>query len=61
MYAKNVLVNDEKVRIAIMATVRSVRVVGVKVGNFQTMKRTSTPVFIDFTVRNTARLLLAYR
>ena len=45
----------------LVAFVRSVPQISIRVGVFQNLQRTSTPTFIDFTVRNTARLLLAHR
>ena len=34
---------------------------GIQVGNFHTMERTSTPIFVDFVVRNLAGLLVLLR
>ena len=40
--------------------IRSIPRTGIKVGNFHTMERVSTLVFIDFVVRNIVNLLVAY-
>ena len=38
--------------------VESVRAVGIKVGDFHTMERASTPMFIDYVIRNVVSLLV---
>ncbi|CAG7730496.1 unnamed protein product, partial [Allacma fusca] len=40
--------------------VASVSNVGIKVGEFHTMERESTPIFIDFVVKTIATLLITY-
>ena len=39
---------------------RSIPLVGIKVGSFHTLERTSTPVFVDFVVRNIVGMLVVY-
>ena len=39
---------------------KSVPVVGIKVGDFHMLERTSTPVFLDFVVRNIVGMLVLY-
>ena len=60
MRAKTLTAENMEV-LSLVAFLRSVPLIGVQIGIFQRMKRTSTPEFIDFTVRTTARLLLANR
>ena len=58
--ARNISTSESQVSF-LTSYIRSVPDIGIKVGEFHTLKRTSTSAFVDFTVRNTARLLLAYR
>lgn len=39
---------------------KSVPSVGIKVGNFHTLERTSTPIFLDFVGRNIVSMLVVY-
>ena len=41
--------------------VNSLPLVGVKVGDFHVMERTSTPVFLQYIVTNIVNMLVAYR
>ena len=38
----------------------SISKLGIKVGEFHTFERTSTPAFIDFVVTNVVNMLVAY-
>ena len=40
--------------------VRSIPTVGIKVGEFHMLERTSTPVFIQYVLTNIVNMLLAY-
>ena len=44
-----------------MRQVKSLRVVPLRVGSFHHLQRNSTAVFLDFSVKNAARLVIAYR
>lgn len=39
----------------------SIPSVGIKVGNFHTLERTSTPVFLNYVLTNVVNMLVAYR
>ena len=39
---------------------RSIPEMGIKVGEFHTLERTSTPVFVDYVVKNIASMLVAF-
>ena len=41
--------------------IESVQAAGIQLGSFGTFERESTPVFLDFVVRNIAGLLLSLR
>ena len=41
--------------------INSIPLVGVKVGDFHVMERTSTPVFLHYIVTNIVNMLVAYR
>ena len=41
--------------------IKSIPIVGIRVGNFNTMERQSTPIFIDFITRSICTLLIACR
>ena len=41
--------------------VRSIPEVGVKVGEFHVLEKTSTPVFLDFVVNNVVNLLVTFK
>ena len=43
------------------ARVNSIPAVGVKVGDFHTMERASTPVFLHYVLTNVVNMLVAYR
>ena len=43
-----------------MRRVRAIQPVGIKVGDFHIMERTSTPVFLHYVLTNVVSLLLAY-
>lgn len=40
---------------------RSLRKVAIQVGNFHHLQRVSTPIFLDFSVKNMVRLVMFYR
>ena len=41
--------------------IKSIPQTGIKVGHFHTIERVSTPIFIDFVLRNIVSMLVAYR
>ena len=41
--------------------VKSVQPMGIAVGEFHTLERTSTPVFVDYVLTNIVNMLVAYR
>ena len=40
---------------------KSIRTMSIRVGSFHHLQRVSTPTFIDFSVKNVARLVMAFR
>ena len=50
----------DRKRQAVAKYLRSIPKLGIKVGEFHTFERTSTPVFIDFVVTNVVSMLVAY-
>ena len=51
----------KRARRELVQRIKAVPPLGIQVGNFHTMERTSTPVFVDFVVTNLAGLLLLFR
>ena len=47
-------------REAMERQIMSVPLMGIKVGSFHTLERTSTPVFIDFVMKNVVSMLVIY-
>ena len=45
----------------LVRSINSIPLVGVKVGDFHVMERTSTPVFLHYIVTNIVNMLVAYR
>ena len=48
-------------RKSICRGIRSIGTVAVKVGNFHVLQRTSTPLFVDFCIKNVLRLVIVHR
>lgn len=40
---------------------RSIPSMGIKVGEFHTLERTSTPAFLDFALKNIVSMLMAFK
>ena len=47
-------------RRAMLAQMRSIPAVGIKVGTFHMMERTSTPIFLHYVLNNVVSMLVAY-
>ena len=56
IHRQNITLRTEKV--VMTQKIRSIPSLGIRVGHFHTMERTSTPVFIDFVVRSVTSLLV---
>ena len=54
------LVTDEEKK-TMLRNLKSVGMVAIRVGHFHHLQRVSTPNFVDFSVKNTARMVIAYR
>ena len=55
----DLMTEDEKA--TILRKLGSVGLVAIRVGHFHHLQRVSTPNFVDFSVKNTARMVIAYR
>ena len=47
-------------RSAMERQLKSIPLVGIKVASFHTLERTSTPVFVDFVLKNIVGMLVIY-
>ena len=45
---------------ALSKQLRSIRSMGIKVGEFHTLERTSTPAFLDFSLKNIVSMLVTF-
>lgn len=45
----------------VLKELASVKAMSIRVGTFHYLERVSTPMFLDFSVKNAARLVMAYR
>ena len=54
--------NGRKIeRKMIMAQIESIPAVGIQVGDFQMMEKTSTPIFLHYVLINVVSMLVAYK
>ena len=53
-------VERNKARLALERQLKSIPFAGIKVGDFHTLERTSTPIFMDYVVKNIVNMLIAY-
>ena len=52
---------NTEVELSLAKSVKSVRVMAVRVGEFHYLQRLSTPTFLDFCTKNIVRLMMAFR
>ena len=60
-HLKSAKLTSSAQRALLSRSVGSIRLLGIRTGQFGYLQRTSTPKFVDFCVKNVVRLSISYR